>query len=54
MSSIIEVNIDTHRWYSVITIVRDDGSKEVAAVIGIADDSGLCEFDSVEDFEASI
>jgi hypothetical protein len=48
----VDVEIDTHRWYSEITITTRSGLKRVV-VIGDPDRSGLVEFDSVEDFRAA-
>jgi hypothetical protein len=50
---IIQVEIDTHRWYSVITVTYENDEKAVR-VIANADGSGMCEFDSIDDFFAAV
>jgi predicted phosphoadenosine phosphosulfate sulfurtransferase len=43
------VEVDVHRWYATVT----KGGK-VIAVIGSRSGEGLCRYDSVEEWEASL
>jgi hypothetical protein len=47
---IIQVEIDAHRWYSVVTVTYESNEK-VVKVIGTQQGDGLGTYDSVEEWE---
>jgi len=47
---IIMVDIDTHRWYAVVTVTHESGEK-VVKVIGVQAADGIGVYESYEEWE---